>query len=350
MLFMSPKRCADSSWVVTAARPTARPLPHSQLSPTALDFDCNCLRSNAERKVFLKHDVVGATLEGEGQVRIWYCSPSHTTRGGHTKTRYSLQKSDRFEFPERQAAQRFVQETQAAVSWWGRKQPPRVVAIVNPVSGRGSGASIFSRQVLPVLRDAAGLVLEVHTTRHRGHATEIVARLDLQQVDLILYVGGDGTVFEGMQGLFSRPDWATASRVPFAPVPTGSGNGLAASVGVFDALSAAFSVCKGRCQPLDVASVLQGANRYYLLLSLTYGLMANLDIGTEHLRWMGEPRFTIGGLQEILAARTYPLRVAVWPEETPPPPLSPPHPPHPPFLPPSPHAPHAAHGGLGPPP
>eukprot|EP00983_Pelagomonas_calceolata_P061731 1146956-Pelagomonas_calceolata.AAC.3 len=30
-------------------------------------------------------------------------------------------------------------------------------------------------------------------------------------------------------------------------------------------------------------------------------------------RWMGEPRFSWGGLCEVLGGRTYPLRAAVWP-------------------------------------
>ncbi len=39
-------------------------------------------------------------------------------------------------------------------------------------------------------------------------------------------------------------------------------------------------------QPLDVASALQPQrSRKVLLLSLCFGLMSNLDIGTEHLRW-----------------------------------------------------------------
>ncbi|KAF5833187.1 ATP-NAD kinase-like domain-containing protein [Dunaliella salina] len=189
------------------------------------------------------------------------------------------------------------------------------VAVVNPTSGQGKGSSIFSKQVLPLLRDVAGLSVEVHATVSKHHATQIVRDLsNIDKVDAILYVGGDGTVFEGLQGLLSRPDWVRAATVPFATCPTGSGNGLAASLGVFDPVAAAFTVTRRRQHPVDVASVLQPhGSRYFLLLSLAYGLMSNLDIGTEHLRWMGEPRFSWGGLCEVLGGRTYPLRAAVWP-------------------------------------
>ncbi|PNG99755.1 Sphingosine kinase A, partial [Tetrabaena socialis] len=137
-------------------------------------------------------------------------------------------------------------------------------------------------------------------------------------VDLIMFVGGDGTMYEGLQGLFQRPDWAAACRVPMAAVPCGSGNGLAASAGLWDPVTAAVAACRGRVAPVDVASVLQPpGNRYYCLLSVVYGAMANLDIGTQHLRWMGELRFHLGGLWEVIRGRYYNCRVFVLPPADP---------------------------------
>eukprot|EP00955_Chlamydomonas_euryale_P001645 18517-Chlamydomonas_euryale.AAC.2 len=42
-----------------------------------------------------------------------------------------------------------------------------------------------------------------------------------------------------VQGLMCRPDWEAACKVPFAHLPGGSGNGLAASCGLWDAPTAA---------------------------------------------------------------------------------------------------------------
>jgi len=44
-------------------------------------------------------------------------------------------------------------------------------------------------------------------------------------------------------------------------------------------------VVKGLTRPLDVVSVLQPpGRRYYSIVSINYGLITNLDIGTEHMR------------------------------------------------------------------
>lgn len=100
-----------------------------------------------------------------------------------------------------------------------------------------------------------------------------------------------------LKGLLSRPDWDAARRVPIAHVPGGSGNGLAHSCGLRDVPTAAFAICKAVVSPMDVASVLQPpASRQYIMLSVAYGSLANLDINTERFRWMGDLRFTLGAV------------------------------------------------------
>ena len=68
-------------------------------------------------------------------------------------------------------------------------------------------------------------------------------------------------------------------------VPCGSGNGMAASAGLWTPATAAHAVCKGCTRGMDIMSLFQPPDRrYYAFLSLTFGLIANLDIGTESLR------------------------------------------------------------------
>ena len=60
---------------------------------------------------------------------------------------------------------------------------------------------IYERQVAPILA-AAGLDVVVVETVQRGHAGKLAAALDLRQCDLLVLVGGDGTVFDALQVLF----------------------------------------------------------------------------------------------------------------------------------------------------
>lgn len=58
---------------------------------------------------------------------------------------------------------------------------------------------VFERQVLPVLQDAAGMTVSSMVTSGPGDATTFVSQMDLEAVDVLLFVGGDGTVYEGLQ-------------------------------------------------------------------------------------------------------------------------------------------------------
>lgn len=58
---------------------------------------------------------------------------------------------------------------------------------------------MFQKQVVPLLQDAAGFTLTQLVTERPGHATALAAGLDPTTTDLVLVVGGDGTVWEVLQ-------------------------------------------------------------------------------------------------------------------------------------------------------
>lgn len=109
-------------------------------------------------------------------------------------------------------------------------------------------------------------------------------------------------------------DWREVVKtVCLLQVPCGSGNALAASSGHRTVSRAAYAAVRGTKTPLDIATIIQPSTgkKYFSFLSITFGLIANLDIGTEHLRWMGAQRFVWGAIKEILAQRTYRAHVSI---------------------------------------
>ncbi len=98
---------------------------------------------------------------------------------------------------------------------------------------------------------------------------------------------------EVLQGLLARPDWATAVKTPLAQLPGGSSNALCANAGYFNPVAAVHALLRMQVVPLDVIAVQQPSSSkvYYSFLSLTYGIIACMDVGTEPLRcvcvWVG---------------------------------------------------------------
>lgn len=308
--------------------------------------------------------LIGADVDDRtGQPRIWFTEeqqqPRHTLRGYVCPPPLRVRVSA--PIPQNENDPSTVVAALRAAARASSPPPSRFLAIINPASGQGKAMRDFERYARPVLERAAGIDMSggIVLTRCAGHAREIAAREPLpllsqpsakgaqqqQQPPLsvvLAVVGGDGTLHEVINGLLSRPDWREcAASVALAHFPCGSGNGVAVSCGLRDAATAAVAVAKGALARMDVTSVLVrtagGApptlveargragvledgspvaaaapasttprwTRTFCALSLVFGMMANLDVNTERLRWMGDARFTLGGALEILAARSY---------------------------------------------
>lgn len=183
----------------------------------------------------------------------------------------------------------------------------RAYVLVNPHAGPGGAAKIWESQVKPIF-DAARMALTIHRTTFSGEAVGLVENIDIDQFDIIVPCSGDGLPHEIFNGLARRPDATRAlHKLAVAHIPCGSGNALACNAfGTHRPSLAALAVVKGVATPLDLISITQGDRRILSFLSQTLGIMAEADLGTEHLRWMGEHRFTYGVITRILKKKVYP--------------------------------------------
>ena len=94
----------------------------------------------------------------------------------------------------------------------------KIVFIVNPISGTSSKGEV--PDLIEKRLDHEMYDYEVQLTGYAGHATEIARNCVERQVDIVVAVGGDGTVNEVARAL-------THSNTALAIMPCGSGNGLA---------------------------------------------------------------------------------------------------------------------------
>lgn len=97
-------------------------------------------------------------------------------------------------------------------------QKKRVVFIVNPVSGTTRKKRV--REIIASAVDTSLYDWQERLTEYAGHATEIAREVATQGVDIVVAVGGDGTVNETASGLVH-------TNAALGIVPCGSGNGLA---------------------------------------------------------------------------------------------------------------------------
>lgn len=143
--------------------------------------------------------------------------------------------------------------------------------VVNPTALGGTGRAVWEA----FQRAWAGRVRieRIAVTAYPGHATHIAA--EVRGHDVVVAVGGDGTVRELACGLLSRP-----APLPLAIVPTGTGNDVARAVGVVTVADSVAALCTGRLHPLDVLQVDCSSGtacvRHYACLTASVGVSATV--------------------------------------------------------------------------
>ncbi|KAF7544007.1 hypothetical protein G7Z17_g10293 [Cylindrodendrum hubeiense] len=188
----------------------------------------------------------------------------------------------------------------------------RAYVLINPNSGPGGAVRLWENEVKPLF-DAARMDLDVVTLTRGGEATDLAEKVELTKYDTIMACSGDGTPYEIFNGLGKRPDAGHAlASMAVSHIPCGSGNAFSCNLyGSHRASFAALAIIKGIITPMDLVSVTQGNNRILSFLSQTLGIIAESDLGTEHLRWMGATRFEYGIMTRMFKRTCYPCDLAI---------------------------------------
>lgn len=123
----------------------------------------------------------------------------------------------------------------------------KVFLIINEFAGHKQAARAVGL-VVPFLKEK-GYFVEYSFTNHPGHATELASKASSEGFDLVVAVGGDGTVNETAQGLIG-------TNTPMGILPMGSGNGLARELGIsMDMRKSAHTLVEGQNLQLDVCKL-----------------------------------------------------------------------------------------------
>ena len=115
------------------------------------------------------------------------------------------------------------------------EEKKRIVFILNPISGTHSKKEIPG--LIDKLLDKEQFDYELRLTEYAGHAAEIAKESAAEGIDVVVAIGGDGTVNEVARSLVH-------TETALGIIPCGSGNGLARHL----------------CLPLDIKSAIQIIN------------------------------------------------------------------------------------------
>jgi diacylglycerol kinase (ATP) len=182
------------------------------------------------------------------------------------------------------------------------------LAIVNPAAGSGRCGRL-AKAALEKLR-AAGVEIEMAETAGPGDATRLARAAYEQGQRKFLAVGGDGTTYEIVNGLF--PEASTEGRPVLGFLPLGTGNSFLRDFTDRGAEYAAAAIIAGKGRSCDVLRLTHASGEIYFINLLSMGFTADVTAtANRRFKGLGELGYILGVLVCLarLRRRAFPLRV-----------------------------------------
>ncbi|MEO3885238.1 YegS/Rv2252/BmrU family lipid kinase [Nonomuraea sp. B5E05] len=186
---------------------------------------------------------------------------------------------------------------------------PQLALLVNPAA-RGGRTLRLLEPVARRLR-AGGAELSVIVGDDAGDALDRACTAVAERPDALVAFGGDGLVHLAVQAV-------AGTDVPLGIIPAGTGNDIAAALGVpcGDPLAAARTVLRMRARRVDAARVVAGPADELFAGVMCCGFDSRVNERANRLTWPpGMARYVVAMVDELRSFRPIPFRVTLDEDE-----------------------------------
>jgi diacylglycerol kinase (ATP) len=176
----------------------------------------------------------------------------------------------------------------------------RILVIYNPRAGNGR-----ARRLLPRIRaglGGRGIDAEFMLTEAPGHATALAQAADFNGFDAHVATGGDGTLFEVLNGLMRNPG---ARKPPLGLIPNGTGNAFMKELGLRqrDWVRAIDILAARRLRRIDIGRVETDGQSHHFLNIVGMGFVAEIAQAAVPLKRLGAAAYTAAVLLKLPSLR-----------------------------------------------
>lgn len=176
----------------------------------------------------------------------------------------------------------------------------KILLIINKFAGHGKSRHRKIKTAVSWLKSHAANI-EFAYTDYPGHATELASIAASKGFDIVVAVGGDGTMNEVAQGLIG-------TSTPMGIIPMGSGNGLARDLGIpMDMIKSARLLVEGSIKQIDVCRV----NNQRFLCTSGVGFDAQVADKMAKSSSRGFLRYIQLTIQESIAFKPFKIKMKV---------------------------------------
>ena len=166
----------------------------------------------------------------------------------------------------------------------------KAVVIINPKSGKARSKTMLFDVVHALCEEKYRVITEI--TFHKGHATALAEKY-AKKSDLIIAIGGDGTLNEVTEGVMK-----SEHQVSIGYIPAGSTNDFAVSCGISTNVKKAISdIINGSDNPMDIGRF----NSKYFNYVASFGAFTSVSYKTPQAskNAFGHFAYVLEGLKDL---------------------------------------------------
>ncbi len=183
-----------------------------------------------------------------------------------------------------------------------------LLVIFNPNAGHGR-----AQKLLPQIKEE--FAKYVHNTEFKftegpGHGMQMLREMDLTNYDGVIAAGGDGTVFEVINGLRFENNRA---QTRLGVLPMGTGNAFAREIELktSDWEKAVEIIAGNRTRKVDAGYFKTQNEACYFLNILGLGFVADVGKSAAKLKFFGDTAYVFGVLYQLAFLQKYRLTIEI---------------------------------------
>lgn len=184
----------------------------------------------------------------------------------------------------------------------------KLLVIINPHAGFNR-----AKKLIPTIKSLFAqkeVKVDIQITEFPRHGSDLVKSADFIKYDGLVAAGGDGTLFEVINGYYAN---TSAKRIPIGVIPIGTGNAFARDLDLKtnDVQSAIDLICKNSPRKVDVGKFVLDNKSYYYLNILGMGFVSDVTVTAQKLKIFGNVSYMIGVLYQIIFLKSHKLEIEI---------------------------------------
>jgi len=182
----------------------------------------------------------------------------------------------------------------------------KLLLLVNPKAGKNRAKHV-AEKACDIFKQR-GIQTETCFSGFQGHIRELAANHSEGNLDGIVSVGGDGTLFETINGL-AQADPAFST--PVGIIPVGTGNSFAKDLGINSFEAAVDRICQGKTRQVDLGHCRCDSASYYFINVLGFGFAADIAQQAVAYKRFGSLSYVISLFSVIRSLSFYQLELSI---------------------------------------